>query len=609
MAEKTVSVSDQISPDDFPLVAKELLDTLEQRKKDRGDLERFWREVDRQLRMEPEKSHKLNHQGNAIPERAWMPEVELPLQAQTLEILTADNRRFKFPNNRNWFKARAALTDGYLQKFAEAPSIFPGERGNNSRTVMNQDNGDRLAEGMVQHWHSQYDFRGNVDIIDAEAFKYGSGVGRVRSVRRKIMGHEAKLGNREARIPVYVPRSIKHVYLDNSQHALMHEGVQLGPNIIQERTVALADLKASATEGGSDPSDPNGGYIFDQIKRLEADKHGNVLLAELEGDLVHETSQSTIIERDVVVTAALGAGKSGEKMTHGLVRYRKGEGHCTYIIHKYHGESPDDGYGTSPLVKGMPIAKIAAQTMNRLLESGQLKNAPPLGYDRDDPAFSEVGGPVVEPYAQWPSVGDIKAYVEIGGDPQTLFAVFTGLVQMYSDVVGVNPPRLGAQTKSHTTAFAKDVELQQGAVRTIDYVRTTLEGPMTRLLDLEYKMGMRDMKSKQTIFIEAWNEFVTVTKGHLPDIVKFNAIGAGAPAEDALQAQSRLTSLQFALQLDAAAQQAGQPPSIDIATMIRQVLSQGGWQDVDAIINENEPAPQAPAAAPGLVSGLPADVA
>ena len=587
MADDKVSVSDRIKPEDFSKIAESIIEELKRRQKNRNDLEKHWAEVDRQVAMIPEKSHKMNANGTEIPERRWMPEIELPLQAQTLEMLTSDSRRLKFPNNKNWFKARAALTDAYLKRFADAGSVFPGERGMDSRTVINQDNADRIAEGVVAHWHGQYDFRGNVDMIDAEAFCYGAGVGRVRSVRRKIMGFEAKLGNREQTIPVYVPRTIKRVYLDDSQNALLHEGVQLGPNVIQTKTVALADLIATAKEGGSDPKAQDGGYIVEQINTLTADKQGNVELVELEGDMVIEKSRETIIERNVVVTAAIGK-KSG-KDTFGLVRYQEGEGFSTYIVHKYHVEGPASAYPTSPLLKGMPVAKLAAQAMNRLMESAQLKNAPPIGYSRDDPAMMSSGGPVIEPYAQWETVEPIQVYDEVGGDPATMFQIFTGLVQLYSDVTGINPPRLGAQTKSHTTAFAKDVELQQGAVRTVDYVRSSLEGPMTRLLELEYKMGFRDMKSKETIFIEAWNEFINVGKNHLPDIVRFVAIGSGAPAEDAARSQQRLNSAQFALQLDAAAQQLGSPPSVDVAALIRQVLSTGGWQDVDAITLEQQP--------------------
>ena len=84
MADEKVSVSDRIEPAELPKVAEAVIEELKRRQKDRLDLEKHWAEVDRQLAMIPEKSHKLNAAGNVIPERAWMPEVELPLQAQTL---------------------------------------------------------------------------------------------------------------------------------------------------------------------------------------------------------------------------------------------------------------------------------------------------------------------------------------------------------------------------------------------------------------------------------------------------------------------------------------------------------------------------------------------
>lgn len=581
-AESKVSVRDHIKDADLPKVAEAICVEYDERKKRRKDLEKQWAEVDRQIAMTPETSHKMDSAGKLDKTKAWMPEIELPLQAQTLEMLTADARRFTFPKNRNWFKCRAALTDDYIRRFESAESVFPGERENNSRSVMAQDNADRLVEGLLAFWHSQYDFRGHVNAIDAEAFKYSAGVGRLLPVKRKIIGFEAKADNREQEIPVLVPRSIKHTYLDDNQAALMHEGVTLGPNTLQERTVNLADLKAAAQDGDDS-------YYKDQINMLVADKHGNVLLVELEGDLVYETSSDVIIVRDVVVTAARGAKGNGTQITHGIVREKKGPGYCTYIVSKYHCENIDDAYASSPLIKGMPVAKIAAQAMNRIMESAMLKNGPPVGYSKDDPAFAGSGGPNVYPFALWESIDGVKPFPEVGGDPQAMFEVFAGMVQLYSDVTGVNPPRLGAQTKSHTTAFAKDVELQQGAVRTIDYVNSRLEGALTRFLELEYKVGLEMMGRREIIFIEAWNEFVQVTKKHMPDIVKFIAIGAGAPAEDEAQNNRRLQSAQFALQLDAAAQELGNDPTLDKQALMKHVLSAGGWQDVEALVGEATP--------------------
>ena len=592
--EKAVSVSSHIDPKDFSSIAESIIQEWTDRKTRRDDLEKHWDEIDRQLRMQPELSHKTDTKGKVIKGMEWMPEIELPLQAQTLEILTADVRRLLFPNNRDSFTARAALTDKYINAFDRAGSPFSGERPGKEQdrhAVLNQDNGDRLAAAMITHWRSQYDYRAHVDVINAQAISKGFGVGRLRKVRRRILGHDARIGGSiNQKIPMLVPRDARKVYLDDNATAVMHEGETLGPNIIQEQPITYADLDASAADGGTDPTNDDGGYIPEEIAKL-SDIKGTIQLVELEGDLVIDSSSSTLIIRDVIVTAATGTNK-GKNTSIGLVRYREGEEFSSYIIHHYHLEGPEFAYGASPLLKGMPIAKLAAQAMNRVMESAQLKNSPPIGWDKTELAFALKGGPVVAPHALWPTadLDAIKVFIDVGGDPTTMFAVFTGLVSLYADMTGVTPPRLGAQTKSHTTAFAKDVELNQGAVRTVDFVRSILEGPMTRSLALEYRMGLSTMKGRNMIYMPNWNEFVNITKGHLPDIVKFTAIGAGAPAEDQARDQKQLAAAQLALQIDQAGQQSGQQTSINLPALIRQILEKGGWTDVDDLLTSGDPA-------------------
>lgn len=598
-----VSVSDQISDKDFPLIAEAIVEELKARKKRREDLEKHWDEIDRQLRMEPEKSHKLNSSGKVDPNRAWMPEVELPLQAQTLEMTTSDVRRMIFPPNRDFFVARAALTDQYFRKFRSAGSPFPGERSQGDiRVEINQDNADVLAQAAVSHWHSQYDFRGHIDRINAQSISYGFGVGRLRKVRRRILGHDARLsGTKDQRIPVLIPRDARKVYLDDNAQSLMHEGYTLGPNIIQTRAMKLADLVAAAEAGGSDPKDEEGGYLLSEISKLSKRDDGTVELAELEGDLVIDRSSETIIIHDVVVTVAIGASKGG-KETAAFVRYREGEEFSTYLIHHYHLEGPSFAYAASPLLKGMPIAKAAAQAMNRVIEAGLLKNSPPVGWDKNDPVLAAMGGPRIVPYALWGSADPsaIKAFTEVGGDPSALWNIFNGLVNLYVDVTGVNAPRLGAQTKSHTTAFAKDAELTQGAIRTVDFVRSILEGPMTRLLQLEYRMGLSAMKGRQTIYVQDWDEFVSIKRDHLPDIVKFTAIGAGAPAEEEARTAKKLASVQFALQVDNVAVGLGRDPKLDHERLIEKVLNEGGWNATDVVNPSAQGAPEGAEAAPGM---------
>lgn len=587
--EKAVSVSDQIKEKDFPLIAESVIQAWKDRKKRRDPLEKQWDEIDRQLRMEPELSHKTDSAGRKIKELEWLPEVELPLQTQTLEMLTSDIRRLMFPVNRPFWQSRAALTDQYLDRYNRAGSPFPGERakkGEDPHSILNQDNADQLASAMLAHWHAQYDFRGHFDQINAQTVTYGFGVGRLRKVKRRILGYDARIGGPiNQKIPVVVPRNVRKVYLDDSMHSLMHEGYTLGPNIIQERTMNYADLVAAAKDGGNDPQDEDGGYLLSEIKKLSPKKDGTVDLVELEGDLIVDRSDSTVIINDVVVTAAVGGAKNAKDVS-AFVRYRVGEKFSTYFVQHYHLEGTDFVNGASPLLKGMPIAKLAAQCMNRIIESGQLKNSPPVGWDREDSALAASGGPRIKPYALWETadLNAIKVYVEVGGDPAVLWQIFVGLSALYADMTGITPPRLGAQTKSHTTAFAKDAELVQGAVRTVDFVNSALDGPMTRLLHLEYRMGLSAMRGRHTVYVQPWDEFVSVTRQHLPDVVRFKAIGSGAPAEDQVKQTQRLQSAQLAMQLDQVAREAGHQPSLDVPALIRRVLSDGGWTDVGEIV-------------------------
>src|SRR5690348_5029660 len=72
---------------DFQTVAEYVKDEYDRRKQDpeRVHLEKVWREIDRQIRMEPDIRHKLDNALRPIPALAWRAEFELPLQAQTLE--------------------------------------------------------------------------------------------------------------------------------------------------------------------------------------------------------------------------------------------------------------------------------------------------------------------------------------------------------------------------------------------------------------------------------------------------------------------------------------------------------------------------------------------
>jgi hypothetical protein len=167
-------------------------------------------------------------------------------------------------------------------------------------------------------------------------------------------------------------------------------------------------------------------------------------------------------------------------------------------------------------------------------------------------------------------------------------SVYFGFLQQYADVTGVNAPRLGAQTVSHTTAYAKEAELSRGTIRTVDYVKSTLKSPLARFLSMEYEIG-KDTVKNDTVYIDAYGGFVTLNKEHLPEKCMFEAHGAGGNAEEQAKRQDKLAALQFALQLDTANVQLGGQPKLNIQGAIEQVLREGKWTDIDILLNQEEP--------------------
>jgi hypothetical protein len=77
---------------DFTHIASQVIDDYHTRKRKREDREKAWKDIDRQIAMEPELAFKKlkNNNGKIDKKSAWMAETELPLQAQALEVLTAD---------------------------------------------------------------------------------------------------------------------------------------------------------------------------------------------------------------------------------------------------------------------------------------------------------------------------------------------------------------------------------------------------------------------------------------------------------------------------------------------------------------------------------------
>lgn len=585
---------------DFKTVAEEIVSLYNDRKQKRKDRERHWKEVDRQIRMEPCRAHKMivlpdgSPSDSINPKKAWMPESELPLQSQALEISTADARRLL--RGDPWFEAHAELTDEYLER---AEGLVQTEDGdlvetdtppavriagpNDPPSQIGQENANKIVSGVLNHNHRQYDYWGHLDLINAEAFKYGVGVARARMVKKPQFIHTARgVAKETVEIPMLVPRSIKNTYLDDTEAALMNEGHVLGPGIINESMRRLEDMQMAANRGSKDPNDEMGGWMPEKFKGMEGDENGFLKILEFEGDLVISRKVvRSVVMPGVIVTVAVGTDVK-------IVRFRfRQMPFSSYLTFPYNPEDLDTPYATSILMKGMFIQKSAVFALNEALIAAQLQNGPPVGWDKSDIALASSGGPVIEPYAQWPTTEGVN--VHAFGDPAAMFNMYLGFLKQYEDLTGVTAPRLGAQTVSHTTAFAKEAEINRGTIRVVDYVDSTLQGALTKWLYMEYVLTRDNWKS-QSVFLDAYQSFVTLDKGGLPEQAIFKAFGAGGPAELAQKQQQKAAAAQQAIQMDLLLIQQGQEGNLDIAKMQEQVLREGGWTDVDVFKRSEVPA-------------------
>lgn len=596
--ENAVKAKRRFDKRDFDYIAEFVIEEKERRARKRLDREKHWKEIDRQIAMEPDVSFKKLPNGEDDQKKLWMAEMELPLQAQALEVLTADARRMMFPDTGPWMRAHAEMTDDYLRN-TDFQAIILGDEAEVPSQI-NQDNADKLVEGYLLHLFRQYDLQGRMDRINAEAFKYAMGVGRARMETKNVFIDEARGVRKEThKIPVLVPVSIKQLYLDDAKPSV-HTSQMLGPAHIAHDWIKLENLAIAANKGSNDPKAADGGWMSEGLKGLLADENGYVQLLEMEGDIIvpRKTTRSIVIPGAIVTVALGAAAKSGDKATRGVIRFRfRKEPFNSYLLFPYHYEDVENVYPVSPLMKGRTVQIMAVDALNRLMDSAMLKNSPPVSYDGSDMSFNIAGGPEIYPTAIWKSAdpGAIKAHTDIGGDPAALSSVLSLAINLYAELTGVLPARLGAQTVSHTTAFAKDAELQRGAVRTIDYVKQAGQGSLTRWLDMAYQMGRGALgKEPVSFFIDAYGGFVEVSKAQLPEKAIFEWFGAGGPSEEAQKRAMKMQAATMAMQLDQVNVQLGGPQKLDIGQLINAVLREGGWTDLDTVTRTDTATAQAP---------------
>lgn len=601
---------------DWNHIANCIYEKYKERKQRRADREKMWAEVDRQIRLEPDVVSKRHADGDA-DKNDWFPEMELPDQATAHEILKSDAQRMMFPENGAFFKVFGDINEKILKAYKN----FEFLEGEDVRIAHEQTGGieidqediNMVTQSFIEHNLYQYDYKLHWDMVYGESFKYGMGVGRMRNVKKTVVARTSQGSiKRDVSIPIMIPRSVKNVYLDDTKHSVMNEGYQISLGDVEARSQMLVDLQVAAQKGTADVKDENGGWMAAELKGLKGDDNGLVQLLEYEGDLVVPKKEGgSYIFYNYIITIVCGQSDDKEaKQIQRVIRVRQRTYNLPSLITApYDIENVECPYGSSPLMKGYAIQKGGSETFNNLMAAVMLNGRPVLRYDQDDAIFSANGGLDVFPGAQIPSMGAIDV-LEIG-DVNSLLAAYRSFREQYAEVTGITAPRMGQQTVSHTTAFAKNSEMQRGTVRTVDFVRSVMGSPMQQFLHLTYEMGKANLKDETPIFLNKVKMFAKVGKELMPDHVKFEIYGSQAPAEDAARSQAKIAAIQLSMNIDQIKVSMGLGEPLNYEELQKEILREGGIEDVERLNIQNSrganpkpalPSPDQGAGVPGTTS-------
>ena len=566
---------------DFKHVAEYVIEEAARRKgsKHRKDKEKEWAEVDRQVEMEA-----LRREVRSGSDLDWLPNIELPLQAESLEAIKTDAKSMKFPKGTEWYGVQARVDEDYSERWAERRDKFPivdGQAG----MQLDQETADTLAKAAVDYHHRLYDFRHHIDLMDTEAIKYGTFAARVVEVDFvKFATDRRGIRNESLRGPAVVPVSIKNLLLDDSPMHVMLEGIATQPTHIRTWQQSIADIKRAA-RGGS-----KRGWLQKAVNNLEKPDNTDLIdMLEMEGDISIPRSDGNIFLPNAIVTVAqTKANREVIRLRFNPSRYR------SYLVGYYQKQDLKNPYGSSPLTLGCPVQKGATLAFNNVMASAELNALPPTAWDASDMKLQAMGGPQLYPGALWESDDPDSIKPQVLGEPAALLQVFLAMTGLYERQTAVNDPRRGQPAKSHTSATSAELENIQVVARTEDFVTGQEEGPLTAMLYMEYDIIKRVMTQPRSIpIVEQGKEgFANIAGGDLADQVVFSVFGSTGASMQRQKMQRFVAAVQMHMQMVAAGQQMGlQVPVPNWSEVITELYQESGIANGSRFISDASPAP------------------
>lgn len=423
-----------ITKEDHDAVAKYVTQERDHRAglPERKEKERIWKEVDRQVSMQPRDDPAFKKGGDD----EWRSNIEPGMLADGLEINSADVLRIGMPTDRTWFRPYVEMPYGVDQNDEPEPEDVVTHRKKAS-----------ILRSFMSQQHADTGLRERIKLSVKEAYKHGSFVAEVRfeNFPRFYGGG----GVEDLGAPVWIPYSMWDCFPDPSssvpvagmsyQGSMVINFVQKWESI-QSNPEYVNKEEALKKRKGKIP-DAKGIKYF-----------GNISIMRDDGDIFLPNMQVVVIEGVLVLAKP-------NTLSYSPIIYVCPE-----------KDDVRDSYSSSQLIKRSPTHKAAAQCLNNFIDAIELTSAPPIKYNALDPRFAKEGGPMIRPRAQIPTRGKADIEPIYLARPDAAFNGYQALRQMVEAGTSVDATRAGVSSSTEQTAFEVDKKDQKSEIRLIDFV-------------------------------------------------------------------------------------------------------------------------------------------
>lgn len=471
----------------------------------------IWKEVDRQVAMEPMKRYSKD--GKKIdPE--WRSVMELGELSKASEIITADVMRNTFPSNRSWFDVHS-----------EIPAVLNPETGSKQVDPKSQDFTDKSYRALLVQQHMDFGLKGRYELSVKEALHHGSYVAEIRWDNR-IRFHDGS-GVDSVAAPVWVPYSMWNSYPDPSPSVIGTDLFYTGSMILVDFIPLYLLRQMAKGEGWMTEN-------IERVKKAKKVQHKNkdvetsdVELVKYYGDLEIDRGDGPIILPNSKVILANDI----------IVYYAPNDLAFPSIIYSgYERMDVRDPYCTSPLIKLSPMQKLGSQMANKLVDSMAMKVEPPIAYDANDPQLVLDGGPKMAPGAKIGVKGSYGVKEIEAGDPQSAMVGLEFIIGQLNQGLGINAIRSGAgddsSDKTATEITTADVKAE---IRTAEFIDKQERHALRPFLYMQHELNKKYLQS-YTFYNPEMDapDFMTARASDIPQNVVFDVVGSkGAIGEKA----------------------------------------------------------------------------